>query len=184
MSATPAAVTMANRRLLRRLLLAAAVMFGFAYALVPLYDVLCQITGLGGRTNDRPAQLAETSGAVDSSRTVTVQFVASLGQDAPWEFRPAVASLKVQPGAFYQTSFYARNLSGQPLVGRAIPSVSPGPAARYLQKIECFCFNRQDFAAGEAKDMPLAFRLDPALPDNIKTVTLSYTFFQVAGEGG
>jgi cytochrome c oxidase assembly protein subunit 11 len=172
----------ANRRLVRRLLLVVVGMFGFGFAMVPLYDVLCQVTGLNGKT--RNVAVAATAEPVDSQRTVTVEFVASLNVGAPWQFAPAVARLEVHPGQFYRTSFYARNLTDQPLVGQAIPSVAPGPAARHFQKIECFCFNRQEFKPGEGRDMPVVFRLDPALDPEVNTVTLSYTFFKLDDQGG
>lgn len=172
----------ANRRLVGRLLLAAAAMFGFGFAMVPLYDVFCDITGLNGKTAGQAAVVTDTT--VDRQRTVTVQFVANVNAGSPWSFAPRVATLEVHPGEFYQTSFHARNLSGRPLVGQAIPSVAPGPAARHFQKIECFCFNRQAFEAGEGKDMPLVFRVDPQLDPDVRTITLSYTFFKLDDLGG
>lgn len=171
----------ANRRLVRRLLWLTAGMFGFGFAMVPLYDVLCQITGLNGKTGGRMAVVEPV--AVDESRTVTVEFVASLNVGAPWEFAPKVAKMQVHPGQFYQTQFWAKNLADQPMTGQAIPSVSPGLAATHFQKIECFCFNRQLFKAGEGKDMPVTFRIDPKLPADVRTVTLSYTFFRLDDAG-
>lgn len=165
-----------NRRLAGRLMFAAVAMFGFAYLLVPLYDVLCEITGIGGRTSSQAAVVAEGA-PVDLQRTVTVEFVASLNQGAPWTFRPQVNRMEVNPGEFYQTHFVARNLTAGSLAGQAVPSVAPGTAARHFQKIECFCFERQEFGPGESKDMPVAFRIDPRLPESVQTVTLSYTFF-------
>jgi cytochrome c oxidase assembly protein subunit 11 len=152
-------------------------MVGFGYALVPLYDVFCDITGLNGKTRGTAAVVTEQS--IDTERTITVEFVASLNGAAPWEFAPKVTKLRVHPGEFYQTTFFARNLTDQPIVGQAIPSVAPGLAARHFQKIECFCFSRQAFGPGEGRDMPLVFRLDPAIAADISTVTLSYTFFEV-----
>ena len=111
-------------------------MFGFGYALVPLYDILCDITGLGGRTNDTAVASSQVQGEVDSERLVTVEFVASVNNYAPWTFKPAVASMQVHPGEFYRTSFVAESLSEQPLVGQGVPSVAPGESARFFQKIE------------------------------------------------
>ena len=122
-------VLSANRRVVRRLLLAVTAMFAFGFALAPLYDVLCRITGLNGKTGGRVVVARPV--AVDETRTVTVEFVASLNAAAPWEFAPKVTRMAVHPGQYYQTQFLARNLTGQPLTGQAVPSVAPGPAARH-----------------------------------------------------
>ena len=175
-------VLSANRRVVRRLLLAVAAMFAFGFALAPLYDVLCQITGLNGKTGGRVVVARPV--AVDESRTVTVEFVASLNAAAPWEFAPKVTRMAVHPGQYYQTQFLARNLTSQVLTGQAVPSVTPGPAARHFQKVECFCFNRQMFQPGEARAMPVTFMIDPELPPEVRTVTLSYTFFKLDDAGG
>ncbi|HRX69792.1 MAG: cytochrome c oxidase assembly protein [Candidatus Competibacteraceae bacterium] len=167
----------AHRRLVRRMLLITVAMFGFGFAMVPIYNVLCQVTGLNGKTGGRVAAVAPMK--VDESRTITVEFVANLNVTAPWEFSPQVDHMTVHPGQFYQTHFHARNLTNQPLVAQAIPSVSPGLAAAHFQKIECFCFSRQQFQAGESKEMPVTFRIDPDLPPDVRTVTLSYTFFRL-----
>jgi cytochrome c oxidase assembly protein subunit 11 len=173
---------LANRRLVRRLLLVIVGMFAFGFAMVPLYDVLCKITGLNGKTGGRV--VATEPMRIDEARTVTVEFVANLNQGAPWEFAPRVARMQVHPGQFYQTHFWARNLADQPMTGQAIPSVSPGLAASHFQKIECFCFNRQLFQAREGREMPVTFRIDPQLPADVRTVTLSYTFFRIDNPGG
>ena len=167
----------ANQRLVRRLLVVVVGMLGFGFALVPMYNVFCEITGLNGKTDNEAALITKQS--VDTERSITVEFVANLNGAAPWEFAPKVASMRVYPGEFYQTSFFAKNLSTDPLVGQAIPSVAPGQAARHFQKIECFCFSRQAFEPGEGRDMPLVFRLDPAIASDVTTVTLSYTFFKL-----
>lgn len=169
----------ANRRLLRRLLLITAAMFGFGFALVPLYDVFCAITGLNGKTAGQAATVEPM--VVDETRVVTVEFVASLNVNAPWEFTPQVTRMVVHPGQYYQTQFHARNLTDQPMVGQAIPSVAPGLAAQHFQKIECFCFVQQPFQPREGRDMPVTFRIDPALPPDVRTVTLSYTLFKRDG---
>jgi cytochrome c oxidase assembly protein subunit 11 len=152
-------------------------MFGFGFALVPLYDVICDITGLNGRTADGPAASADYP--VDESRAVTVEFVALENGYSAWEFRPAVTRMSVVPGKLYQTTFFARNLQAEPKVAQAVPSVAPGRAARHFNKTECFCFTRQVFEPGEGRDMPLVFVLDPKLPPDVATVTLSYTFFEL-----
>ncbi len=163
-----------HRGLVGRLLLMAAGMFVFGFALVPLYDAFCEVTGLGGRTNTQAAVVAEQP---DDARTVTVEFVASLGGFAPWDFEPSVTSMQVHPGRLYQTHFVARNRSSGRLTGHAVPSVSPGQAARHFQKTECFCFTPQEFAPAEERDMPVVFIIDPELPAHVDRVTLSYTFF-------
>jgi cytochrome c oxidase assembly protein subunit 11 len=143
---------------------------------------LCQITGLNGKTG---GQLAFVEPAiVDESRVVTVEFVANLHAGAPWEFTPKVARMDVHPGRFYQTHFLAKNLANVTITGQAIPSVAPGLAASHFQKIECFCFSRQLFRADESREMPVTFRINPDLPVEVHTVTLSYTFFRIDGEGG
>ena len=152
-------------------------MSGFSFALVPLYDVFCEITGLNGKTADGP--VAVDVKKVDMDRTVRVQFIANLSSGAPWEFKPDVFEMKVHPGQLNDTVFFAHNLTDKGKVAQAIPSVSPGLAAQYFHKTECFCFNEQTFKPGEKLDMPLRFMVDPQLPDDIKTLTLSYTFFEL-----
>jgi len=164
-------------RVVGRLVLFTTAMFGFGFALVPLYDVICDITGLNGRTADGPAASAEYR--VDETRAVTVEFVALENGFSAWEFRPAVTRMTVVPGKRYQTAFFARNLQAQSKVAQAVPSVTPGRAARHFNKTECFCFTRQAFDPGEGRDMPLVFVLDPKLPPDVTTVTLSYTFFEL-----
>jgi cytochrome c oxidase assembly protein subunit 11 len=163
--------------LIRRLAVMAVAMFGFGFLLVPLYDLLCEITGIGGRTAAEAAVVTDLK--PDLTREVTVEFVAVLNQQAPWEFRPAVTSMKVHPGQLYDTTFSARNLTARALVAQAIPSVAPGIAARHFKKTDCFCFEQQAFAAGEQKDMGVQFMVDPQLPAHVDRVTLSYTFFAI-----
>jgi cytochrome c oxidase assembly protein subunit 11 len=163
-----------NRRLTLRLAALALGMFGFGFLLVPFYYLLCDITGLGGRTSDAAAALPA---AVDTSRTVTLEFAASVNEYAPWEFRPEVTRLEVQPGKLYDVSFLARNLSDQPITGQAIPSVAPGQGAKYLKKTECFCFRAQDFAPTETRHLSVQFYVDPELPKYVDRLTLSYTMF-------
>ena len=159
----------------RQLVVMAIAMFAFGFLLVPLYDVFCEITGLGGRVDTSAA--ATVTGEPDLNRTVRVEFVASVGESAPWDFHPVVEHMEVHPGQLYETSFIATNLAREPLVGHATPSVAPGQAARHFKKVECFCFTPQSFAVQETKDMPVVFAIDPALPEYVDTVTLAYTFF-------
>ena len=150
-------------------------MFGFGYLLVPLYDVFCDITGLNGKTANSAVMVVE---APDESRWVTVEFMGSLNQSAPWEFRPTETSMQVRPGKAYLTNFYARSKVERDAVGHAVPSVAPGVAAKYFLKTECFCFEEQAFGPREEKEMPVRFVLDPDLPRHVDVVTLSYTFFE------
>lgn len=168
------------RRTVRRLLLVTVGMFGFGFAMVPFYDVFCDITGLGGRTSSTAAE--GRAYAVDAGRTVTVEFIANLNENLPWEFRPEVARMEVHPGQAYTTRFYARNRMDHAMIGHAVPSVAPGLAARHFQKTECFCFTEQRFEGGEGRWMPVRFVLDPDLPGKYEVVTLSYTFFDSAAE--
>ena len=157
------------------LLLGALAMFGFAFALVPLYDVFCDITGLNGKTSN---QQAKASQQIDFSRLVTVEFVAYTDPDLSWEFRPQIERLTVHPGETYTIDYLAKNNSLWPQTGQAVPSVTPGLAAQYLNKIECFCFNRQPLDAGENANLPLVFYVDPAIPKDMSTLTLAYTLFK------
>ena len=163
-----------NLRMVNRLLLVVAGMFAFGFAMVPLYDVFCDITGLNGKTGGRASV---SSIEADLDRTVTVEFIASVNQSMPWDFEPEVTRMEVHPGQTYRTSYYARNRTDRAMVGQAIPSVAPGVAAPHFKKTECFCFTEQEFSAGEGRDMPLLFMVDPELPDDVGVVTLSYTFF-------
>ena len=141
-----------------------------------------KVTGLNGKTDDRPAVYRTAGGDVAVGRAVRVQFLAVNNGTMPWQFRaPQTAELRVTPGAApVHLTYYARNESDRDMVAQAVPSVSPGRAAKYLRKIECFCFQRQPLAAGEASQLPLRFYLDPDLPEDIGTITLSYTLFDVS----
>jgi len=169
------ASTGSNTRLVKRLLFVVAGMFAFGFAMVPLYDVLCDITGINGKTGGRVAIAAVFEPDLD--RTVMVEFIANVNQSMPWDFTPVVSRMEVHPGKMYRTSFHAKNRTDRTMVGQAIPSVTPGLAAQHFKKTECFCFTEQQFSAGEGRDMPLMFMVDPELPEEIGVVTLSYTFF-------
>jgi cytochrome c oxidase assembly protein subunit 11 len=167
--------TTRNRRLTGRLALLAVAMFGFGFLLAPLYSLFCEITGIGIRRAGVTA--APQAVAVDTSRLVTIEFVATVNEHGPWEFRPVVATLRVHPGELRDTRFFARNLTDRRVVGQAVPSVTPGEGSRYLHKTECFCFNSQEFAANEARELGLQFYIDPAIPPYLDRITLSYTMF-------
>lgn len=172
---------MTDRKLLAKLLLTVVGMFGFGFALVPLYDVFCDVTGLNGKTSGQAYIPVEQ--LVDTSRTVTVQFVATNNASMPWEFKPDVFKVAVHPGEEVTTTFFARNPLARDMIAQAIPSVSPGKAAAYFHKTECFCFNKQPLAAGESADMPLKFIVDRDVPASVHTITLSYTLFDVTETG-
>jgi cytochrome c oxidase assembly protein subunit 11 len=152
-------------------------MFAFGFALVPLYDAFCEITGFGGKTSAMAAQIDPAQLQPQTDRTVRVEFLASRARGAPWEFEPVVGHMEVHPGQVYETKYLARNLTGQDMVGQAVPSVAPGLAAPHLKKIECFCFTAQTFAPNETRELPVVFMIDPQLPEHMDTLSLSYTLF-------
>lgn len=169
---------MNQRKLLTGLVATAFGMFGFGFALVPLYDVFCQVTGINGKPTNAPAEVTQDS--VDESRWVDVEFVAHVHPDMPWVFKPKVHRIRVHPGEMKQVNFYAENQKNQYIVGQAIPSITPGQAAVYFHKTECFCFNQQQLAPLSKVDMPLVFYIDTALPKEINTLTLSYTLYNLS----
>lgn len=151
-------------------------MFAFGYVVMPpLYNIICDITGLNGRTNSAAVSLP--NGAEVSDRLVTVEFVSVINSSAAWTFTPAQQSMQVVPGKTYTAHYTAVNLNGRPAVGQAVPSVAPSSAAKYFNKIECFCFTKQEFEIAGEKEMPLIFFVEPDLPRSIDTITLSYTYF-------
>jgi len=171
--------TSPTQRLVVKLLGGAVAMFFFAiFVLPPIYDVFCDITGLGGKTGGK--YVAEES-VVDESRTIRVQFVVTNNGDMPWEFKPMVHEVQVHPGQAVPIKFLARNTTDRDMVAQAIPSVSPINAARYFLKTECFCFNQQPLAAGEDAELPVVFIVDRDLPSAVHTITLSYTLFDITG---
>ena len=166
-----------RRRHWLRLSAGAAGMFAFGFAMVPLYGALCDLTGFNGRTS----QLTLVSDVVENpqARTVTVEFTTTVNGGRPWKFAAERQRLEVHPGKLYTVEFLAQNTQDHAIVAQAVPSVAPWNAAPHLKKTECFCFRQQPFAAGEEKRMPVRFMLDPELPADVDTVTLSYTFFDV-----
>ena len=156
-------------------------MLGFAYALVPLYDVFCELTGINGKTAGlaaNPNTIAEVLVA-PSDREVTIQFLAQVGNGMPWEFRPTEHRLKVRLGEINTTNYFARNRAAQAVIGQAVPSVTPGSAAKHLHKVECFCFSQQRLEAGEDVHMPVKFYIDNDLRAEVHTLSLSYALFRV-----
>jgi cytochrome c oxidase assembly protein subunit 11 len=168
-------VKRANRTLLLKLLGFAAGAFAFGYALVPLYDVLCDVTGFGNEK--RLAQRSVIDTKPDESRTITVDFLAELPSVGNWEFRPVLRSMQIHPGQLYTADFIAKNLTGRDTVAQAVPNMAPSKVAPYFHKTECFCFTPQKFKQGEERALPVRFVVDPAIPASIDRITLAYTFY-------
>jgi cytochrome c oxidase assembly protein subunit 11 len=165
----------ANRNMTWKLLAIAAGSFGFGFALVPLYNVLCSVTGYGDQ-----AKLLEKVTAIehpDLNRTVTVEFLTDVASAGEWDFRPVKRRIQAHPGELYTAEFYAHNLTGRDTVAQAVPNISPSEVAAYFHKTECFCFSPQHFNLDEGRNMPVRFIIDPAMPAHIDLVTLAYTFF-------
>jgi cytochrome c oxidase assembly protein subunit 11 len=164
-----------NRSLTAKLLLFALGSFGFGFALVPLYNVLCAVTGQGDQSS--LARAAVVSEHPDLKRTITVDFLTNVPTNGNWDFHPAVKSMRVHPGQLYLAQFYARNLMGHATVAQAVPDISPSKAVAWFRKTECFCFAPQHFTVNQEKLMPVRFFVDPALPNYIDRVALTYTFY-------
>jgi cytochrome c oxidase assembly protein subunit 11 len=173
-----------NRRMAGRLLVLTLAMFGFGFALVPLYSVFCDVTGIRLVDEGRIDVQAASRWEPDTSREVTVIFLGNVGAGAPLEFRPDVTKMTVHPGQSYHATYTASNLSAHQLVAQAVPSVAPVSANKHFNKTECFCFTSQSFEAGETREMPLTFIVSPELPKGVDAVTLSYTFFDTSGTRG
>jgi cytochrome c oxidase assembly protein subunit 11 len=159
-----------------KLIAAPILMFGFAFAMVPLYDVLCEITGFNGTTGTVDSELQYE---VDENRLVEVSFFASTMPGFPVQFGPKVTSMDVVPGKFYTTSYIAKNNTDFEVIGQAVPSVAPTDAALYFKKLECFCFTRQVFKPHEEVEMTLRFVIEPEMDMNIQDVSLSYNFYKL-----
>jgi cytochrome c oxidase assembly protein subunit 11 len=167
-----------NRSLTARLLVFAIGMFAFGFlVLPPLYDVFCDITGFGGRTNTTAMAAVERP---DLSRTIRIEFVTTVNEYAPWTFSADVDSMEVHPGKMYFATFSATYHSAKQMLGQAVASIAPVTANEHFRKIECFCFDSQEFAPNEERALPLQFIVAPELPDYVDTITLSYTLFDIA----
>ena len=164
-----------DRSLTWKLLGIAAGSFGFAFALVPLYNVICGVTGVG----DQSALLRKAKAVehLDPNRTITVEFLSNEGGNGEWDFRPVKREIEVHPGKLYSAEFFFHNLTGRDTVAQAIPSIAPSKVAAYFHKTECFCFSPQHFNVNEQRDMPVRFIIDPAIPSYVDRITLSYTFY-------
>jgi cytochrome c oxidase assembly protein subunit 11 len=167
----------ANRTMLRKLTLVVAVMFGFGFALVPFYDQICRAVGL--RNIEAAAEVKNTQ--VDTSRLVRVELDSNLPPGLPWTFKPMESIVNVHPGAVVQVVYRVTNTTDRAITGQAIPSYSPQNAIRYFHKLDCFCFTQQTLGPGETREMPVVFVLDPGMPRDMPTISLSYTFFEVEG---
>jgi cytochrome c oxidase assembly protein subunit 11 len=169
-----------NLVMLKKLVVVAAVMFGFGYALIPVYKKICEITGVNLLTPSMNVSAEEVRNTqVDKSRTITIEFDANA--QGPWRFRPTVANMQVHPGEMAQVVYEVVNTQSRSIDAQAIPSYAPQQSAAYFKKMECFCFKQQTLGPNEAKQMPVVFFIDPDLPKDMKTITVSYTFFEVGG---
>lgn len=152
-------------------------MFGFAFAMVPLYDLLCEVTGLGGRTSAMAYSFDPASVKPDSSRLIQVNLLTNTNAGMPWTFEAKTTSLRVHPGEIREVMFRVHNPTDRTIVGQALPSLIPIRAADQFHKTECFCFRQQTLKPGESLDMPMRFVIDPSLPKDVKSISLSYTLF-------
>ena len=170
--------TLLNNRMLTRLSIVAVAMFGFGFALVPFYDHICRALGVNSMVerNELPANTK-----VDFTRTVSIELDAN-AHGMPWRFRPLVRHIEVHPGELVNIEYEVANVRGAPMTGQAVVSYGPALAGQFIRKLDCFCFTQQTLAAGETRRMPVSFVLDATLPSDINTITLSYTFFEVAGK--
>jgi cytochrome c oxidase assembly protein subunit 11 len=164
-------------RLVLKLTVVTLLAFGFGFALVPLYNVFCSVTGAGDKRDLVRASAVPTAAQVDTSREVTVEFLATLPTVGSWEFKPEQRSIKVVPGRLYEAKFFAANETGKPTWAQAVPDIAPSNATPFFHKTECFCFSPQHFAVGEGRDMSVRFFVDPALPKYVDRITLAYTFY-------
>jgi cytochrome c oxidase assembly protein subunit 11 len=169
-------VAHSNRTLMRKLLVVAAGMFAFGFALVPIYKKICETTGIYNL--EQPDEVHNTQ--IDESRLLTIEFDANT-RGLPWEFRPLQKSVRAHPGETIQVLYEVHNTSAGTVLGQAIPSYGPQAVAQYVKKIECFCFTRQELNGNETRQMPVQFVVDAQLPRDVTTITLSYTFFEVPG---
>lgn len=169
-----------NRKVVWSTILLALLMFSLGFLLVPFYDVFCELTGLNGKV--KTVAQSEKKFEVDSNRWVTVELVTTVNGAMPLVFRAEKTKIRVHPGEYQRVVFTGTNTSKATVKGRAIPSIAPGWATKFLNKTECFCFSEQTFEPGKMREMPVRFVIDPELPDTVSDLTLSYTFFDISGE--
>ncbi len=170
-----------HRKTLKILLVICLCMFGFTFALVPIYNVFCKVTGLNGKVEIKgPSAISRYKDTdLSNSRLITVEFDVNRNRNLNCEFSPQHTAIQLKTGALTLTSYHVKNLTNKTITIQAIPSITPGVAAKYLKKLECFCFNKQTLKPGQAMHLPLRFWLEPELPDEVKRLTLSYTLFDV-----
>ena len=166
-----------SKKTIRTLCFAVLGMFTFSFALVPLYDVFCEVTGLNGKIELRATN--NTNIEIDDGRDVSIQFVSHNNEEMPWTFEPSEDSIKIKTGKYHTATFYVRNPTNRTMIAQAIPSVAPSNAASHLKKLECFCFEQQELAPGEDALLPVRLIFDDKLPSSINRVVLSYTIFDV-----
>ncbi len=169
-----------NLTLLKKLAVCAVLMFGFGYAMVPIYEKFCQVTGI--RNLLRPDVVESVNTQIDRTRTITVEFDANT-RKLPWNFAPEVTRLQMHPGEMVQVVYEITNQKDRKMTGQAVPSYGPKHSAEFFKKLDCFCFEKKSLEAGETRKMPVVFVVDPKLPKDINTITLSYTFFEIEGAG-
>jgi cytochrome c oxidase assembly protein subunit 11 len=165
--------------MLGKLLVVAVVMFGFGYALIPVYKQLCEVMGINVLTQKDGLVERDSNTQIDKSRSITIEFDGNA--QGPWRFRPVQSSIQVHPGELATVMYEVVNTQAREVQAQAIPSYAPQSATPHFKKVECFCFKQQTLKANEARQMPVVFFIDPALPREVKTITLSYTFFEIAG---
>lgn len=173
------AANILHRGIVIKLMAFAVAMLGFTYLMVPIYNKACEIGWLDSR---REAQEIAKNSQVDATRSITVEFVANVNEQLPWKFEALQNSVKIHPGQLTHMAYRVTNLTGRDMVGQAVASFGPMQAGQFFKKIECFCFTKQPLKAGESKDMPVVFVVQPELPDDIHTITLSYTFFELKAD--
>ncbi len=166
-----------KNKMLRHMLTVTVGMAAFAFLLVPLYNVFCDVTGLNGKLDLNVA--AATSLGIDATREVTIEFIVNQNREMPWQFKPKHSSLTLHPGQLAATAYYAKNVTNKTMYAQAIPSISPSRASKYFKKVECFCFTNQKLGPGETAYLGLRFYLNSDLPKDIKRITLAYTIFDI-----
>jgi cytochrome c oxidase assembly protein subunit 11 len=179
MSTEPSGRIRLNRTMLGKLLVVALIMFGFGYAMVPIYRQVCEALGINVLTQRDGTVVRDANTQVDKTRTITVELDGN--SQGPWRFRPTQSSIQVHPGELATVTYEVVNTQARTVVAQAIPSYAPQSAAPHFKKVECFCFRQQTLKPNEARQMPVVFFIDPALPRDVKNITLSYTFFEIAG---
>jgi cytochrome c oxidase assembly protein subunit 11 len=185
-SAQPSLIKRLNWHMVKKLSVIVALMFGFGYALVPMYSAICNALGINILSRSELQTYGQGAGSlaantqIDTSRTITVEFDANAR--GPWHFKPATRTMQVHPGELSTVMYQFQNIQNRTMAAQAIPSYAPQQAMPYFNKLECFCFNEYTLKAGESKQWPVTFVIDPRLPKDVKTITLSYTFFEVSGK--